>query len=383
MSKRFSVFLEELERMEEFFDPNAITKLLKTSMSRVDKEKALKSYFDRQDQKTQSQIKTQLQGTEFSNLFKTPILTEGEVHMSCKKSNLDVFLEDIESVEVNKKPKFHSVYRLYEEVDGESENDEEENKKEKLKSANRHKKDIEESESEEDEEEMDEVKKCDDEDAEHEDQESDEDENDEHEDEDEGDDSDEEDKEIDENESEDEEDMEEDANPADKVLRILATDIVEPGEIFNGLMSLINGAFSKANNKATAQAEVQKELEKLKREATARQEARKNKVTQTQKDMVRAGALKRNVPGASNIKENDEEDLDEGSQGYSAGLKGVRKDAGAKGLKSGKNKVPPVKVQITGDKKLLKKPTTLKGDSYPKSSVAGASRPGAPKVKKS
>ena len=384
MSKEFSTFLNEMRDFKEAFDPNAINQLLKSSMSEADKEKALKSYFDRQDENNQKRIRNQLKGTIFSNLFKKPVFTEGE-SMSGKKTNLDLFLEGVESVDVNKKPKFHSVYRLYEEKDlGDDEDIERKNQELAQKEVD--------EESEEDEEDMDEARKHeteepeDEENPEHESEESDDEEEDERECGDDGEDEDED--EMDENvgddeeESDDEEELDEDSG--ERRLQVLGTDIVEPKEIFNGIMSLVNGVFSKSKDKATAQAEIAKKLEQLKRESSNRQAERKAKADQQRKTSVKDMALKKNVPGASKLEENDEtEEMDESAQGYASGLKGVRKDAGAKKLKSGKNKVPPAKVNITGDKKLLKKPVAMKGESYPKSGVAGAARPGAPKIKKS
>jgi hypothetical protein len=304
----------------------------------------------------------------------TSNITEGEDTMSSKKTNLDMFLEGVESVEVAKKPKFHSIHRLYEARDEDYKKDDEEEVDEN----------IEHNPAAADQGGV--VEEDDDEDKEHEDAESDEDEADEKEagDDDEAGGEDEE-PETDSDEGEEEgekkdseEDGEEDEENLDEglegVLKALGSDpITGAGELIDMLISKVNQVVAGAKDKADAQAKVKTALEQMKQAAAARKDARGA--------VAKSAATAKNVPGASKMENTDE--MDEGSQGYAAGLKGVRKDAGAKGLKSGTNKVPTPKVAITGDKKLLKKPTTLKGDSYPKSSVAGAARPGAPKVKKS
>lgn len=286
-------------------------------------------------------------------------ITEGDVTMASKRTNLDMFLEGIESVEVSKKPKFHSIYRLYEAKEEDLEDKEEVQENEDC--------------DEDDKEEMDEVivnEKKDDEDegdeAEGEDHEAGESEDDEAAEKEAGDEDEEggadEEPETDDEGGEDKEAMDEGLGDVyDAIKNWLNTNPAEAKRL--AAMAKNKAAFEKAMSNIVSFAD--KPLAAA--PATARGQYRKDK----------AEAEKEGWIGEA------DDEMDEGSQGYAAGLKGVRKDAGAKKLKSGANKVPAPKVQITGDKKLLKKPTVAKGDTYPKSSVAGAARPGAPKVKKS
>jgi hypothetical protein len=322
MAKTVFQFLEETEKIAEAFDPNQIKKLLNSTMTPEEKKSALKSYHSRQSYKDQQEIKNSLRNTEFSDLFKKPIelKTEGEDTMS-KKTNLDMFLEGIEEVEVSKKPKFHSIHRLYEAKDCDFKKKDEIDENEDCDA--------------DDEEELDEVivneggKKVQDDDEAA-------------------------------AEAEGEEDAEGDEGEEGEEHEAAETDDDEAAEQEAGDEDEEGGADESPD---TDDAEVEKE------------EAFSETQMQQIREMISQAMMAK--------EETDTDELDESAQGYAAGLKGVRKDAGAKKLKSGSNKVPAPKVQITGDKKLLKKPTVAKGETYPKSSVAGAARPGAPKVKKS
>jgi hypothetical protein len=275
------------------------------------------------------------------------LTTLGEDTMSKNNTaKLDMFLEGIESVEVAKKPKFHSIYRLYEAKEDDLEDQEEVQENE------------EEAESDSDDVKIDSEEEPDgDEDggeAESDHDEPDGDESEGEDDESDGDESEGEDDESDESdESDDEENIEEGV-----------------GDVYNAIKGWLNTNPAEAKRIAALAARNKAAFEKAMMgiasfadkplaaaPASARNEYRRN----------RAEAEKEGWVG----EEEGSDELDEGSQGYAAGLKGVRKDAGAKKLKSGTNKVPTPKVQITGDKKLLKKPTVAKGDSYPNSSVAG------------
>jgi len=316
-------------------------------------------------------------------------ITEGEDNMADKKTNLDMFLEGVESVEVSKKPKFHSIQRLYEATDKDYEDEMDENKEkcddeegeemdEVIVNEAKKKKDDEEEGAEHEAAETDDAEKAekeagDDDEAGGEDEEPEADEDKEKE-------------EVDENQEggEEEEGEEMDEAAFEDVLKALGSDPISgTADLINMLISKVNQVVAGAKDKADAQAKVKAELEKMRQASEARRGARGA--------AAKGSAAAMNVPGASKME--DSEEMGEGAQGYAAGLKGVQDAHGkalphdAKSAKSGKNlsggKVAPVKMNITGDKKLLKKPTTLKGDSYPKSSVAGAARPGAPKSKKS
>lgn len=320
-------------------------------------------------------------------------ITEGEVKMSNKKTNLDMFLEGVEEVEVAKKPKFHSVYRLYEAKDEDDEltltkymtsgkrgcdksdriPTEVAVKQAELKKGNPQNPRIDEEGDEEEEEgaeheasETDDEEEAEkeagdddeaggeDESPETDDDESSEGDDDEASDEDEG----------------SEDDMEE--NVADDVLGFLGQDAIE------GVKQIIVASLEAAGGAANVTKDMVKKV--VQNTLKKNPELQRMQAERAKRDASRG---KGGMPKPPPTMYKQEDEMDEGAQGYAAGLRGVRKDAGAKKLKSGANKVPAPKVQITGDKKLLKKPTTLKGDSYPKSSVAGAARPGAPKVKRS
>jgi hypothetical protein len=379
MKKHIFQFLEEQQSMNESNASimiNNILTLLKSGQPKEKIESAIKGLYNRQDAEIQTQLRQRFKNSNINHLFPQPTtkLTEGESFMSNKQTKLDMFLEGIESVEVSKKPKFHSIHRLYEEVDGQKEQKEKAEKDEKEKEE----KDCEEVDENaedfklvgegEDEEEGDEE-----EGDEHEAGESDGEEEAEKEagDDDEAGGEDEEpESDEDDKESDDEDGMKEGVGEA------LRGDVLDKDTYIELLKSLAAGVGSAKDlvakvSQALTSGSESPELKAIKLAAMKRRS-----------ENAKASAAARGVLGAKS-EESDADEMAEGSQGYAAGLKGVRKDAGAKSLKSGSNKIPTPKVAITGDKKLLKKPTTLKGDTYPKSSVAGAARPGAPKVKKS
>lgn len=356
MKKKFLKFLEETELLQEVSIEN-VKELVHGNAKDDEKRKALVSVIQRakrdekypEMRKKLKDIAEFLGNTKFSDLIdliKRPIskITEGETVMG-KKTNLDMFLEGIEEVHVSKKPKFHSIYRLYEAKDKDFEGENKERE-------------------EEGEEELDEiiVNETDDED------------------EDDGDDSEEDGKGDEESSDEDDEEDEEDDDSDEDEEEIKD----EPRELDEAAFSrqhyqAIADILKKSAKGRTGETEIIQEIgEKL-----ADLFVQDNPRFDAPKFYAAAGLEDSSAETHYKDLGEDDEELDEAAQGYASGLKGVRKDAGAKKLRSGTNKVPSPKVQITGDKKLLKKPTVAKGDSYPKSSVAGASRPGAPKVKKS
>lgn len=378
MKKDLSKFLEEMETLEENISVmlQNLSTLLKGPLSKEEKEKAILSLFQRWgvDKSVQYQIRQKLKGTEFSNLIKE---SKGEYTMAAnKKTNLDMFLEGVEDVEVSKKPRFHSIHRLYEatELDeagprNKSHSDDVEDDQDQADqgggvNSNRNRpgsvkddepnddQDLEEGKKKDVESEEPEAEEPEAEEPEGEDHESGEGEGEEEAEHEAGDD----DEQGGEDESPDTDDEKSDMDEGagEDILRALGSDpITGAKELFDMFVSKLTAVIGEAK----AKSEAKRILDTMKQQ-------------QQQRKAAKPGMPK--APPSSVPTPKQEEEIQEAfAAGYAAGLKGVRKDAGAKSLKSGTNKVPTPKMAITGDKKLLKKPTTLKGDSYPNSSVAG------------
>lgn len=347
MGKDLNQFLEELD-LNEAVDYNRVSETLASNQPINAKKNSLKVFL--------KQLRTEVPGAkriEAINKFKDLIRSKGKENETNEllsifqlgedtmaKTNstakLDTFLEGIESFEVSKKPKFHSIYRLYEATDADEQEDKEleetedqdaddvDGDSDPINEAKKAKADDEESDGEE------EAETDGEEDAEQE-----------------AGDDDEEGGEDEEPETDDDEEKIDEGVVGDLASEVANYFKTAPTPVLDAL------------KKAMAAKALGPELTNIVKQLG-------------NKTPAKAPVAEAETCGGDEDGQEDDQagELEEGATGYAAGIRGLPKNAGGKNMKSGSNKVPTPKMAITGDKKLLKKPVTLKGDSYPKSSVA-------------